>query len=206
VIIATESWAAEPLIRPHDEAIADALANIPTSSSATVSIAFNENEVGFDLNAFGVLCPLVEGRALMAATYSSTKWPGRAPAGKVLLRGFVGGPHNQEIVKRSDEELVQIVLAEFRDILGLNPFAKSLFSRVFRWHRGMPQYTLGHLDRVALIENRSAQIPGLALAGGCYRGVGVPNCIESGEKAVSKILREWKIDLREDHVEEKRYY
>jgi oxygen-dependent protoporphyrinogen oxidase len=206
VIIATESWAAEPLIRPHAEAIADALANIPTSSSATVSIAFNESEVGFDLNAFGVLCPLVEGRALMAATYSSTKWPGRAPAGKVLLRGFVGGPHNQEIVKRSDEELVQTVLTEFRDILGLNPFVKPLFSRVFRWHRGMPQYTLGHVDRVTRIENHSSQIPGLALAGGCYRGVGVPNCIESGERAVSKVLAEWGMDLQEDHVEEKRYY
>ena len=206
VIIATEAWAAEPLVRPHDEAIADALAGIPTSSSATVSIAFMEKEVGFDLNAFGVLCPLVEGRALMAATYSSTKWQGRAPAGKVLLRGFVGGPHNQEIVKRPDEDLVQTVLGEFRDILGLNPFAKPLFSRVFRWHRGMPQYTLGHLDRVALIENHSAQIPGLALAGGCYRGVGVPNCIESGERAVSKVLGEWGMDLVEDRAEGKRYY
>jgi len=206
VIIATESWAAEPLIRPHDQAIANALANIPTSSSATISIAFNESEVGFDLNAFGVLCPLVEGRGLMAATYSSTKWPGRAPAGKVLLRGFVGGPHNQEILKRSDEDLVQTVLTEFCDILGLNPFAKPLFSRVFRWHLGMPQYTLGHLDRVVVIEDHSAQIPGLALAGGCYRGVGVPNCIESGERAVSKVLSEWGLALAEDHVEEKRYY
>jgi len=206
VIIATESWAAEPLIRPHDQAIANALANIPTSSSATISIAFNESEVGFDLNAFGVLCPLVEGRGLMAATYSSTKWPGRAPAGKVLLRGFVGGPHNQEILKRSDEDLVQTVLTEFCDILGLNPFAKPLFSRVFRWHLGMPQYTLGHLDRVVLIEDHSAQIPGLALAGGCYRGVGVPNCIESGERAVSKVLSEWGLALAEDHVEEKHYY
>ena len=206
VIVATESWAAEPLVRPHDKAIADALATIPNSSSATVSIAFNEDEVDFDLNAFGVLCPLAEGRSLMAATYSSTKWPGRAPEGKVLLRGFVGGPHNQEIVKRSDEELVQTVLAEFRDILGLNPNAKPLFFRVFRWHRGMPQYTLGHLDRVALIEDRSVQIPGLALAGGSYRGVGVPNCIESGERAVTKVFGEWGIDLAEDHVEEKRYY
>jgi oxygen-dependent protoporphyrinogen oxidase len=205
VIVATESWTAEPLVRPHDEAIADALATIPTSSSATVSIAFNESEVGFDINAFGVLCPLVEGRALMAATYSSTKWPGRAPEGKVLLRGFVGGPHNQEILKCSDEELVQTVLAEFRDILGLNPNAKPLFSRIFRWHLGMPQYALEHLDRIALIENRSAQIPGLALAGGCYRGVGVPNCIESGERAVSKVLSEWGIGLAENHVEEKRY-
>jgi oxygen-dependent protoporphyrinogen oxidase len=206
VIIATESWTAEPLVRPHDKDIADALATIPTSSSATVSIAFNEDEVGFDLNAFGVLCPLIEGRALMAATFSSTKWPGRAPEGKVLLRGFVGGPHNQEILKHSDEELVQKVLTEFRDILGLNPFAKPLFSRVFRWYLGMPQYTLGHLDRIALIEDRSGQIPSLALAGGSYRGVGVPNCIESGERAVSKILGEWGIDLAENHVEEKRYY
>jgi oxygen-dependent protoporphyrinogen oxidase len=206
VIIATESWAAEPLIRPHDNAIADALANIPASSSATVSIAFNETEVGFDLNAFGVLCPLVEGRSLMAATYSSTKWPGRAPAGKVLLRGFVGGPHHQEILESSDEELVETVLAEFRDILGLNPFAKPLFTRVFRWHLGMSQYTLGHLERVTLIENHSSQIPGLALAGGCYRGVGVPNCIESGERAVSKVLGEWGIVLAEDGAEEKRYY
>jgi oxygen-dependent protoporphyrinogen oxidase len=206
VIVATESWTAEPLVRPHDEDIANALATIPTSSSATVSIAFNEKEVGFDLNAFGVLCPLVESRALMAATYSSTKWPGRAPTGKVLLRGFVGGPHNQEILKHSDEDLVRTVLTEFREILGLNPFAKPLFSRIFRWHLGMPQYTLGHLERVHLIEDRSTQIPGLALAGGCYRGVGVPNCIESGERAVSKILSEWGIDLSEDHAEEKRYY
>jgi oxygen-dependent protoporphyrinogen oxidase len=206
VLLATESWAAEPLVRPLDKAIAEALSLIPSSSSATVSIAFNEPEVGFDLNAFGVLCPLVEGRALMAATYSSTKWPGRAPAGKVLLRGFVGGPHNQKIVSRSDEELVETVLAEFRDLLGLNPFAKPLFSRVFRWHRGMPQYTLGHLDRIKTIEDRSGEIPGLALAGGSYRGVGVPNCIESGERAVSKILRDWGIVLAEDQVEAKRYY
>jgi oxygen-dependent protoporphyrinogen oxidase len=206
IIVATESWAAEPLIRPHDKEIADALATIPNSSSATVSIAFKEDEVDFDLNAFGVLCPLVEGRSLMAATYSSTKWPGRAPEGRVLIRGFLGGPHNQEILKFSDEELVKIVLAELHEIVGLNPNAKPLLSRVFRWHLGMPQYILGHLDRVSLIEKRSGEIPGLALAGGSYRGVGVPNCIESGERAVSKVLGEWGIDLAEDHVEEKRYY
>jgi protoporphyrinogen/coproporphyrinogen III oxidase len=206
VIIATESWAAETLVRPHDRVIADALAAIPASSSATVSVAFNEKEVGFDMNAFGVLCPLVEGRALMAATYSSTKWQGRAPPGKVLLRGFVGGPHNQEALKRSDEELVQTVIAEFHDILGLNPFAKPLFSRVFRWRLGMPQYTLGHLERIGRLDERCGQIPGLAIAGGSYRGVGVPNCIESGEQAVSKVLGDWGIHLTEDHTEENRYY
>ncbi len=206
IILATESWAAEPLIRPIDPEIAEALAKIPWTSSATISFAFNEKEIGLDLNAFGVLCPMVEGRSIMAATYSSSKWPGRAPPGKALLRGFVGGPHNQEVMKQSDEELIQIVLSEFREILGLHPKAKPIFYRLYRWPHGMPQYTLGHLERVELIEKRSAQIPGLALAGGSYRGVGIPNCIESGERAVSKILSEWGIDLPEDHLEEKRYY
>ncbi len=206
VIVATESWAAEPMVRSVDSDIADALAQIPSSSSATVSMAFDESEVGIDMNAFGVLCPMVENRALLAATYSSTKWPGRAPAGKVMFRGFVGGPQNQEIMKKSDEELMDIVLAEFRSILGLDPAAKPLFRRIFRWNKGMPQYTLGHIDRVSFIEDRCAETPGLALAGGSYRGVGLPNCIESGERGASKVLADWGIELAEDSVEEKRAY
>ncbi|NTW28541.1 MAG: protoporphyrinogen oxidase [Coriobacteriia bacterium] len=195
VIIATEVWAAEDLVREFDARLAGALAQIPTSSSATVSVAFREDEIGIDLNAFGVLCPLVEERALMAATYSSTKWPGRAPKGWVLLRGFVGGPHNQVIMEESDEQLVQTVLSEFRSLLGVKPAAKPIFSRVFRWNGGMPQYTIGHLNRVALIEERASAIPGLALAGGGYRGVGIPNCIESGERAAAKVLADLGIDF-----------
>ncbi len=206
VIVATEAFAAEPLMRDVDTDIANALSGIPSSSSATVSIAFDESEVGIDMNAFGVLCPLVENRALMAATYSSTKWPGRAPHGKVMFRGFVGGPHNQQIMEKSDEELFEIVLAEMRSILGISASAQPIFKRIFRWHRGMPQYTLGHLDRVAQIESRCDAISGLALAGGSYRGVGVPNCIESGERATSKVLVDLGIELDEDKVEEKRTF
>ncbi len=108
VVLATESWAAEPLARCVDADIADALAAIPASSSATVSFAFNEDEIGIDINAFGVLCPAKEKARLLAATLSSTKWPGRAPAGKVLIRAFVGGPQNQKIMEKSDEEITQI--------------------------------------------------------------------------------------------------
>ncbi len=204
VILATESWAAETLVRPIDTGIADALSGITHSSSATVSLAFEESEIGIDMNAFGVLCPLIEGRLLMAATLSSTKWPGRAPKGKVLVRGFVGGPHNQAIMAESDERLAEIVLGELRDVLGVQ--GEPLFSKVFRWEKGMPQYTIGHLDRVETIERSSAVMPGLALAGGSYRGVGLPNCVESGERAVSKILGEWDITLAEDTEEQKRYY
>ena len=202
VVIATESWAAEPLVRDVDPTIADALAAIPASSSATVSFAFGEKEIGINMDAFGVLVPEVEKRALLAATYSSTKWPGRAPEGCVLVRGFIGGPNNQEIMEESDEEIREIALAELRSILGINPKAKPLFSRFFRWTLGMPQYSLGHLDRVELIEARSARIPGFALAGGSYRGVGLPNCIESGEAAAGKVLDDIGIGFVE--AEEKR--
>lgn len=198
VIVATESWAAEPLVRPLDAETADALAQIPASSSATVSFGFREDEVGIDLNAFGVLCPIVEKSSLLAATYSSTKWPGRAPAGKVLFRGFVGGPQNQAVMDNSDEALSDIVLGELRRIMGIK--GEPLFSRVYRWHLGMPQYTMGHLDRVEFIEQRCGDIPGLAIAGGAYRGVGLPNCIESGEAAISKVLGEWGISLAEDNA------
>ncbi len=204
VVVATEGWAAATLLEPVDKEMGAALAGISHSSSATVSLAFDTDELGFSLDAFGVLCPLVEGRTLMAATYSSTKWPGRAPAGRTLLRGFVGGPHNQAVMERSDDELAEVVIAEMRGVLGLK--VEPLWSRVYRWTDGMPQYTMGHLDRVALIERRCAQTPGLGVGGGSYTGVGIPNCIESGERAARKVMGEWGIDMPEDHVEEKRLY
>ncbi len=206
VIIATEAWAAETLVRPIDTRVADRLAEIPVSSSATVPIGFRAEDCPFDTRWFGILCPIIEDRPLMAVTMSSSKWPDRAPEGTVLMRGFVGGPRNQQIMERSDDELIEIVRSEMVKLLGVKDDAKPIFARVFRWTKGMPQYTMGHLERVAEIEERMGAIRGLALAGGSYRGVGIPNCIESGEKAVSKVLGEWGIDLAEDHVEDKRVY
>jgi len=206
VVVATEAWAAELLTRSIDPVVADTLAAIPASSSATVSFAFNEDEVGIDLKAFGVLCPAKEKARLLAITLSSSKWPGRAPSGKVLMRAFVGGPNNQKIMDKTDAEITEIAEQELRSILGINPAAKVLFSRFYRWTMGMPQYSMGHLDRVALIDSRTADISGLALAGGSYRGVGLSNCIESGEAGVSKVLADLGITLAEDSVEEKRAY
>jgi protoporphyrinogen/coproporphyrinogen III oxidase len=188
VIVCTEGWAAADLLATVDADLSALIATIPHSSSATVSMGFDTVDLGFSLDAFGVLCPSIENRALMAATYSSTKWPNRAPAGKALMRGFVGGPHNQAIMDRSDDEMIEIVKAEFRSILGLK--AQPLFAKVYRWINGMPQYTMGHLGRVDRIEALTGSIATLGVGGGSYRGVGIPNCIESGEAAASKVMRE----------------
>ncbi len=206
VIIATPAWATRRMLGDLDRRMAELLEAIPFSSSATVPMAFRAEDCPFDTGFFGILVPLVERRPVMAVTMSSSKWPDRAPQGRVLLRGFVGGPHNQEIMSLRDEELVEVVRSELVSMLGLRPDAEPLFSRVFRWTDGMPQYTLGHLDRIDELESIVSELPGLALAGGSYRGVGVPNCLESGEKAVSKVLGDFGITLEEDSVQEKRVW
>jgi oxygen-dependent protoporphyrinogen oxidase len=198
LIVATEAWAATRLMRDVDDAIADLLAQIPCSSSATVSMAFKAEDCPFDKKWFGILSPLVEDRPILAVTLSSSKWPDRAPEGRILLRGFIGGPQNQHLLEATDEELVEVIRQQLVELLDVRAGAEPVFSRVYRWNGGMPQYTLGHLDRVDEIERRSGAIAGLALAGGAFRGVGIPNCIESGERAVTKVLGDAGITYDED--------
>ena len=204
VIIAAEAWATAPLVSMVDSRIGELVAAIPCSSSATVGIAFAEADCPFDKRWHGILSPLVEHRPLTGVSLMSSKWPGRAPAGRVLLRGFLGGPRDQAILEKSDDEIIEIARTQMVELLGIRAEATPVFARVFRWIGGMPQYTMGHLDRVEEIEARTAQIPGLALAGGAYRGVGVPNCVDSGERAATNVLSEWGITMAEDAEEPKR--
>ncbi|MCL2504270.1 MAG: protoporphyrinogen oxidase [Coriobacteriia bacterium] len=198
VVVATEVWAAERLVKPVDAGLGGLLGSIPCSSSATVPLAYRAEDCPFARKWFGILTPLVEDRPILAVTLSSSKWPDRAPDGRVLLRGFIGGPRNQHLLSKPDGELVSIVHEQLVELLGVRPQAEPVFSRVYRWNLGMPQYTLGHLDRVDEIEGRTTGISGLGLAGGGYRGVGIPNCLESGERAVTKVLGDLGITLAED--------
>jgi oxygen-dependent protoporphyrinogen oxidase len=198
VVVATEAWAATRLMRDVDDDIADLLASIPCSSSATVPMAFRAEDCPFGTKWFGILSPLVEHRPLLAVTLSSSKWPDRAPENRVLLRGFIGGPANQHLLEASDEDLIETVRQQLVDLLGMKPDAQPVYASVYRWIGGMPQYTLGHLDRVDEIERRTREIAGLELAGGAFRGVGVPNCIESGERAITKVLADLGIAYDED--------
>jgi oxygen-dependent protoporphyrinogen oxidase len=206
VVVATEGWAAADLATSVDGRVADLVAQIPCSSSATVIMAFDASDCPFPKDWHGILSPMVERRSLTGVSLMSSKWPDRAPEGRVLLRGFLGGPRDQEILARSDEELLAIARRELVELLGVLPDAQPRYARLFRWEKGMPQYTLGHLDRVDEIERRCEAIGGFALAGGAYRGVGVPNCLESGEKALTKVLGDCGIELAEDRVEDKRIH
>jgi oxygen-dependent protoporphyrinogen oxidase len=159
----------------------DALSAIPHVSSATVSLAYPATHVPRALEGYGYVVPRQEGRPVMASTWSSTKFDHRAPDGFALIRVFIGRFGAEEALEGTDEVLVNLARAEVAEVLGARE--APLFHRVFRWPNGMPQYTIGHLERVATIEQQAQQHPGLFLAGNAFHGVGIPDCIASGEAA-----------------------
>ena len=186
VIVATESHAAARMLRYVDPTLATLLAEIPYASSATVTLGYRRADVVHPLDGFGFVVPHAEKRALLACTFSSVKYPGRAPEGDVLLRAFVGGALNEAVLELDDAPLVMRARAELREALGIT--AAPALARVFRWPKAMPQYHVGHLARVETIERRAGALPGLDLAGGAYRGVGIADCVRSGEAAAERAL------------------
>lgn len=206
VIIAAQSWVASDIVRTTAPECSEILDTIPNSSCATIVLGFREQDAPFNKAWHGILTPAIEKRSVTGISLVSSKWPNRAPEGTVLLRGFVGGPRDPEIVHRSDEELVALVRDNFVELLGLSKGAQPTYSHVFRFPRSMPQYTVGHLDRMAHLNSHLTNHPGLALAGAPYKGVGVPNCLESGELATSKVLADFGIALEEDNQPEQRIW
>lgn len=150
-------------------------------------LGFRREQITHPLDGFGFVVPTVEKRRIIAGSFTSVKYPGRAPEGKVLLRVFVGGALQPELLSLSDAETSQIVLEELRDLLGIT--GEPEFCDIAHWHGAMPQYHVGHLEKVRQIEERAAKIPGLALAGNSFRGVGVPFCVHDGEQAAELILK-----------------
>ncbi|MDO8847770.1 MAG: protoporphyrinogen oxidase [Coriobacteriia bacterium] len=206
VVVASEVWAAAELVAPVEPALGELLETIPCSSCATALLAFDAADYPHDTRWHGILTPAVEHRPMTGVSLMSSKWPDRAPGGRILIRGFLGGPRDAGVLNASNDELLELARTQLVELIGIRADAKPRYAKLFRWEKGMPQYTLGHLDRVDEIERVEATVPGLALAGNAYRGVGVPNALESGERAVSKVLGDAGIELAEDAVEEKRVY
>jgi protoporphyrinogen/coproporphyrinogen III oxidase len=186
VILATPAFVTADLIEPIDSDLATVLRSIPYVSTATISVAYPLAAIRRPLDGYGYIVPRLEGRPILACTWTSAKFPNRAPNGHALIRVFVGRAGRPDPLHLSDQELVAVVREELRTVLGVT--AAPMLHRIYRWPDAMPQYTLGHLDRLATIDRRLAAHPGLFLAGAAYRGVGIPDCIQSGESAAASAL------------------
>ena len=186
VIIATSATAAVPLFEITCAGLASELKAIPYSSSMTVALGFDKDVRAALPAGFGFLVPRSEGKRMLAATFVHNKFPHRVPEDRALIRCFLGGSRDEQILQLPDDKILGIVREELRRILGLN--AEPLFTRIYRWRGAMAQYVVGHLERLQRIESLLKQWPGLALAGNAYRGIGVPDCVRSGEAAVQQVL------------------
>jgi oxygen-dependent protoporphyrinogen oxidase len=187
VVLATPAFQTERIVRELNSQLANLLSTITYSSAATVSLAYRRDQAPHPLNGFGFVVPHLERRAIIAGSFSSVKYAGRAPAHQVLLRAFVGGSLQSELFNLDDHAMEQAVRRELELLLGIR--AAPLFSRIARYPRSMPQYFVGHLKLVDQIEQHVSCYPGLALAGNAYRGVGIADCVRSGEAAAEAILK-----------------
>lgn len=187
VVVALPTHAAARLLAPVDSELGSQLAGIPYASTAIVVSGHKLAHVRDPLNAFGLVIPRTERRRILAVSFTSRKFPGRAPEGCVELRTFVGGATQPELLQLDDAAILKLVREELHDILGVT--GEPDFAHVARWNDSMPQYHVGHLDRVQAIEARAAQWPTLALAGNAYHGVGLPDAIHSGEQAAERLAQ-----------------
>jgi len=192
VCLALPTYASARLLRGTDERLAAELDAVPYASTATVNLAYRRPDIPHPLDGFGFVVPFVERRSVLACTFSSVKFPSRAPEGHALLRAFVGGALQPEMFALEDGEMVAAVRSDLSDLLGVT--APPLFTQVARWPRSMAQYHVGHLARLARIEARLAALPGLRLCGNAYTGAGVPDCVRGGEQAADSILEELSRD------------
>jgi protoporphyrinogen/coproporphyrinogen III oxidase len=181
VICAAPASAAAHLIAPHDQALAERLRAISYASAAVVNLAYRESDFPAPPRTFGFVVPVAERRRIIAASFSSLKYEGRAPAGWIVARMFLGGVLQNDMMRLTDDQMIAAARDEMRQLLGVA--ATPSIAEVQRWPDAMPQYEVGHLDRVGQIERAAAMIPAFILAGAAYRGVGVPDCVRSGEDA-----------------------
>jgi oxygen-dependent protoporphyrinogen oxidase len=186
VCLAVPAFVAASLVSDVDARLADKLRAIKYASTATINFGYRRTAINHPLNGFGFVVPVIEKRSLIACTFSSVKFAGRAPNNHVLLRAFAGGALQPEIFALDEATMARRVEADLRELLKIREDPR--FIEVAKWERSMPQYEVGHLDRMNEIDTLVAKLPGLALAGNSYRGAGIPDCIRSGEAAAQALL------------------
>jgi oxygen-dependent protoporphyrinogen oxidase len=185
VVVATPAHHAATLCKPLDQVLSYLLVTIPYAGVATINLGFRREQCPELPDAAGFVVPAVEGRALIACTIASAKYADRAPEDGVLLRAFVGGALGEAMLGHDDPTLVAMVMEDLRDLLGVR--GEPYLSTVDRWPKAMAQYVLGHADRVKSIRLRERLLPGVALVGNGYEGVGIPDIIAQADQAAARL-------------------
>ncbi|MBA2340332.1 MAG: protoporphyrinogen oxidase [Pyrinomonadaceae bacterium] len=185
--VALPAHATANLVGDVDDELASILNLISYASTATVNLAYKREDVPHKLDGFGFVTPAIERLSTLACTFSSVKFFGRAPEGCVLLRAFVGGALQPEMFELDEKRMLEAVQADLRLLLGIE--TRPLFSLVEKWPDSMPQYTLGHTERIGKIRARVNAHPTLQLAGNYFDGAGIPDSIRSGERAAENLAQ-----------------
>jgi protoporphyrinogen/coproporphyrinogen III oxidase len=186
IVCALPAFAGARLLEAHSTELARRLGEIDYAPAAVVNLVYRESDFPGTPHGSGFVVPIIEHRNIIAASFTSLKFAGRAPAGSILLRAFLGGELQGEMMALDDAAMVEAASAEMRALLGVK--AAPLWTRVARWPKAMPQYTVGHPARAAAIEQAAAELPGLELCGAALQGIGIPDCVLSGERAAERIL------------------
>ncbi len=185
VVVATPHHVTQSIFNQYS--FFDSFKEMPSTSVATVAMAFPEEAIKKDIDGTGFVVSRNNDYIITAVTWTHKKWPHTTPEGKVLLRCYVGKAGDEAIVDQSDEEIVKVVLDDLNKTMNITD--QPEFSIVTRWKDAMPQYTVGHKDRIESVKkNVAEQLPGVFLAGSSYEGLGLPDCIDQGEEAVNKVL------------------
>ena len=183
VVVALPPPAAAPLVEPVSTDAASLLSGIRFASTVVLVLGYRREDVGHALDGYGLLVPRGEGLRTTALSFHSTKLEGRVPEGHVMLRVFLGGIHDGGVVDLKDDELLEIARREMGPVLGLR--GEPMLVRVFRWPHATPQMEVGHLGRVARIEQAIAAVPGLFLTGAGLRGTGLPDTIGDAQRTAT---------------------
>ncbi len=185
IVLTCPAWKQAELLAEADEALAGQIAAIPYNRVAVIALAFRQGDVPTSTEGFGFIAPQNTRRDLLGVQWCSSIYPNRVPDGTVLLRAMAGGWHRADVVDWDDAKLLAAIRAELR--LAMKITAEPIFNKIIRWNRAIPQYHLGHLERVARIEASAVRHPGLLLGGNAYHGVALNDCTEQGSVLAERV-------------------
>ncbi len=187
VVLATPAYTSAEILRDFDGELSKRLEGIPYVPLSVVCSGYRRDKVGHNLNGFGFLIPHKEGRRILGTLWDSSIFPNRSPKGYVLLRTMVGGARSPHLSTLDDDKLLGTVFDELKPILSLKTEPEMV--RIYRWERAIPQYDMGHGERLRFIDERLKSHHSLYLTGNAYRGVGMNDCIENGYKVAEEIIK-----------------